>query len=56
MTFLSLTQYDVPAREKGIYVVGSCGFDSIPGDLGQVFLADAMGGDVNSVEMYLKVE
>ena len=48
-------KYHVPAEEKGVYVVGACGFDSVPADLGQVFLAKNMGGDVNEIETYLEV-
>ena len=29
--------YDKEAKEKGVYVIGSCGFDSVPADLGVVF-------------------
>lgn len=49
-------KYHSEAEEKGVYVVGSCGFDSIPADLGAMFLANQMGGDVNSVETYLEVD
>ena len=89
-------KYHDKAVENGVYVVGACGFDSIPADMGQVLLLlllllllfscsrsccsfcpwcsscprspvirwimivqvcvkQAMGGDVNSVETYLKV-
>jgi len=48
-------KYHQKAVENGVYVVGACGFDSIPADLGQVCVKDAMQGDVNSVETYLKV-
>ena len=41
---------------KQVYIVGACGFDSIPSDVGQMFLTQKMGGDVNSIETYLKVE
>jgi len=47
--------YHQKAVENGVYVVGACGFDSIPSDLGQVCVKKAMGGDVNSIETYLKV-
>ena len=47
--------YHEEAREKGVYVVGACGFDSIPADMGQMFLTQTMSGDVNSIETYLKV-
>ncbi|KAL7637794.1 UNVERIFIED_CONTAM: hypothetical protein RMT77_011406 [Armadillidium vulgare] len=39
------------AKEKGIHVVGSCGFDSVPADMGTIFLQNNFEGDVNSVEM-----
>jgi len=48
-------KYHDKAVENGVYVVGACGFDSIPADMGQVCVKQAMGGDVNSVESYLKV-
>jgi short subunit dehydrogenase-like uncharacterized protein len=44
------------AKDKGLYVVGSCGFDSIPCDMGQVYLSEKMGGDVNAIESFLKVK
>lgn len=47
--------YHQKAVENGVYVVGACGFDSIPADVGQVCVRKAMEGDVNSVETYLKV-
>ena len=37
-------------------MVGACGFDSIPADLGQICVRRAMEGDVNSVETYLEVQ
>jgi len=46
-------KYDAEAKEKKIYVVGSCGFDSVPCDVGQALLAEKMEGDVNQVETYL---
>jgi len=48
-------KYHQKALENGVYVVGACGFDSIPADLGQVCVRNEMAGDVNSVETYLKV-
>jgi short subunit dehydrogenase-like uncharacterized protein len=35
-----IPQFDAPARESGARIVFSCGFDSIPFDLGVVFLQD----------------
>ncbi len=47
-------KYHDQAAKKGIYVIGSCGFDSIPADLGQMVVHRAMDGPVNSIETYLK--
>ncbi|OXA64880.1 saccharopine dehydrogenase-like oxidoreductase [Folsomia candida] len=49
-------KYHKLAEEKGIYVVGSCGFDSIPADCGTVYLVQNFGGDVNSVEEYVETD
>jgi len=48
-------KYHQKAVENGVYVVGSCGFDSIPSDLGQICVKKGMGGDLNSVETFLSV-
>ena len=47
--------YHQSARDNKVYVVGACGFDSIPADMGTVFLENKFGGQVNSVETYLHV-
>jgi len=47
--------YHAKAVENGVYVVGACGFDSIPADMGQVCVKKEMKGDVNSVETFLDV-
>ncbi|XP_055622742.1 saccharopine dehydrogenase-like oxidoreductase [Toxorhynchites rutilus septentrionalis] len=47
-------QYNEQAREKGVYIVSACGFDSIPADLGTVFLEKQFDGVVNSVETFLE--
>lgn len=47
--------YNQSARDNKVYVVGACGFDSIPADMGTVFLENKFGGQVNSVETYLHV-
>ncbi|KAG5673995.1 hypothetical protein PVAND_003990 [Polypedilum vanderplanki] len=46
-------KYNDAAREKGVYIVSACGFDSIPADMGTVFLQKQFNGTVNSVETYL---
>ncbi|CAH2085165.1 unnamed protein product [Euphydryas editha] len=45
--------YDEQARDAGVYVISACGFDSIPNDLGVIFLQQNFGGTVNSVESFL---
>ncbi|KDR12595.1 saccharopine dehydrogenase-like oxidoreductase [Zootermopsis nevadensis] len=47
-------EYHKAAEEKGVYIVSACGFDSIPADLGTVFLMNKFQGDLNSVETYLE--
>jgi len=49
-------KYHQPALDNGVYIIGACGFDSIPSDVGQVCVRKAMEGDVNTVETYLKVD
>jgi short subunit dehydrogenase-like uncharacterized protein len=36
--------YHKAAEEKGVYAVCSCGFDSVPADLGTVFLMNKFQG------------
>jgi len=47
-------KYNEEAEKKGIYIIGSCGFDSIPSDLGQMVVHRGMDGPVNTIETYLK--
>ncbi|XP_053605326.1 saccharopine dehydrogenase-like oxidoreductase [Plodia interpunctella] len=47
-------KYSAQAREAGVYVISACGFDSIPNDMGVIFLQQAFaGGTLNSVESYM---
>lgn len=39
--------YHKDAEEKGVYVIGACGFDSIPADCGTVFLEQNFDGRSN---------
>ncbi|XP_054713976.1 saccharopine dehydrogenase-like oxidoreductase [Uloborus diversus] len=48
-------KYFNAAREKGIYIVEACGFDSIPGDYGISFLKKNFPGDLNSVEYFVEI-
>jgi short subunit dehydrogenase-like uncharacterized protein len=36
--------YSAKAKEAGVYVVGACGFDSIPADMGILFTQKAFKG------------
>ncbi|XP_069678456.1 saccharopine dehydrogenase-like oxidoreductase [Periplaneta americana] len=47
-------EYHKAAEEKGVYIVSACGFDSIPADLGTLFMMEKFEGDLNSVETYLQ--
>lgn len=46
-------EYNERAKEAGSYIVSACGFDSIPADMGVVYLERRFEGTVNSVEQYL---
>ena len=46
-------KYSEQAEANGVFVVGSCGFDSIPSDLGGVAVHKAMEGPVNKVAICL---
>lgn len=46
-------EYNDKAKETGSYIVSSCGFDSIPADMGVVFMEQHFDGVLNSVEQYL---
>ncbi|XP_064072578.1 saccharopine dehydrogenase-like oxidoreductase [Vanessa tameamea] len=46
-------EYDAQAREVGVYIISACGFDSIPNDLGVIYLQQNFCGTLNSVESYV---
>lgn len=50
---VQLEQNDA-AKENRVYVVSACGLDSIPADLGVVFLQDNFEGTLNSITTYLE--
>jgi short subunit dehydrogenase-like uncharacterized protein len=37
-------EYHKAAEEKGVYAISACGFDSIPSDLGTVYLMNKFKG------------
>lgn len=46
-------KYNEKAAEKGVYVIGSCGFDSIPADMGVLYTRDKLKGDLNICDLVL---
>ncbi|XP_063773857.1 saccharopine dehydrogenase-like oxidoreductase [Pseudophryne corroboree] len=46
-------KYDSQAADKGVYIVGSSGFDSIPADLGVIFTRNSIKGTLTGVESFL---
>lgn len=37
-------KYSSQAADKGVYIIGSCGFDSIPADMGVLYTKDRFKG------------
>ncbi|VDM94440.1 unnamed protein product [Onchocerca ochengi] len=48
-------KYNDIAQKKGLYVVGACGWDSIPCDLGVNFLKNKFNGQLNHVETFVQI-
>nr|XP_024646396.1 saccharopine dehydrogenase-like oxidoreductase isoform X2 [Macaca nemestrina] len=55
--FLELMQlkYHEKAADKGVYIIGSSGFDSIPADLGVIYTRNKMNGTLTAVESFLTI-
>ncbi|KAI9565552.1 hypothetical protein GHT06_009344 [Daphnia sinensis] len=49
-------EYNTAAHENNCYIVGACGFDSIPADMGTCFLDEKFGGQVNSIETFQNIK
>ncbi|KAL4703020.1 hypothetical protein ACJJTC_019238, partial [Scirpophaga incertulas] len=47
--------YDQQARDAGVIIVSACGLDSVPNDMGVVYLEKNFNGTLNSVESYMSV-
>ena len=47
-------KYGEIAKQNGVYIVGACGWDSIPCDLGIHYLKRNFGGDLDSAETYVQ--
>ncbi|XP_041038609.1 saccharopine dehydrogenase a, tandem duplicate 1 [Carcharodon carcharias] len=49
-------KYDHQAAEKGVYIVGSCGFDSIPADMGILYTRNQLKGTLTAVESFVLIK
>ncbi|XP_061741731.1 saccharopine dehydrogenase-like oxidoreductase isoform X1 [Nerophis ophidion] len=47
--------YHTKALDRGVYVIGSCGFDSIPADLGIIYTQEHFKGTLTAVESFLTI-
>uniref|UniRef100_A0AC34G8L9 Saccharopine dehydrogenase NADP binding domain-containing protein n=1 Tax=Panagrolaimus sp. ES5 TaxID=591445 RepID=A0AC34G8L9_9BILA len=48
-------KYSETAKKNGVYVVGACGWDSIPCDLGVNFLKQHFDGTLNHAETFVSM-
>lgn len=48
-------KYSDIAQKHGLYVIGACGWDSIPCDLGINFLKEKFNGQLNHVETFVQL-
>ena len=51
-----IDKHHAEASEKGIRIIPSCGFDSIPSDLGAFFSAQAVGKPIKRIESFHSYE
>ncbi|KAM9860847.1 saccharopine dehydrogenase-like oxidoreductase [Aulostomus maculatus] len=47
--------YNSKAADSGVYIIGSCGFDSIPADMGVLYTKEQFKGTLTAVESFLTV-
>jgi short subunit dehydrogenase-like uncharacterized protein len=47
--------YDETAFNSNTYIIGSCGFDSVPADLGFLFTKNEFVGQLSHVDSYLSI-
>jgi len=45
--------YSGKAREEGVYIVGACGFDSVPSDMGIAYTTSQFQGNVSIIDLTL---
>ncbi|KAK7150937.1 hypothetical protein R3I93_012012 [Phoxinus phoxinus] len=48
-------KYHSKAQENGVYIIGSCGFDSIPADMGILYTQNHFKGTLTAVESFLTI-
>lgn len=48
-------KYSSAAEEAGVHVVGACGYDSIPAEMGLIHMIQNFKGELNSAEMFVTV-
>lgn len=49
-------KYNKEAQEKNVFIIGSCGFDSVPADMGVVFTQKIFKNELALIESYLTLE
>lgn len=48
--------YNDKAKDNGVTIISGCGFDSVPIEMGILYLENQFNGQLNSVESYLTVK
>ncbi|EDO47318.1 predicted protein [Nematostella vectensis] len=51
---MQLKYHDL-AKQKGVHVIGACGFDSIPADMGVAFATEQFPGNLCHLETYMSM-
>lgn len=49
-------KYNNQAVEKNVFIIGSCGFDSVPADIGVIFTQKTFQNDLEYIESYLSID
>ncbi len=47
--------YNTKAKDEGVYIVGACGFDSIPADLGIIYTEQQFDGQFSNYTLYILI-
>lgn len=45
-------KYNKEAQEKNVFIIGSCGFDSVPADMGVVFTQKIFKSESYELELF----